>query len=254
MAEHIWDRFLTERDRQVFASAGFGARQGFGKRPAIVVIDVNYNFCGDRPEPILESIKRWHTSCGEEAWDGIKAIARLLAAARAKGLPVVYSTGTRRPDAWDAGSWAWKNSRTTESRPAPKGALNGNDIVADIAPQPSDIVIRKQKPSVFSGTPLRSFLTLLGADSLIVTGTTTSGCVRATVIDAFSENYRVAVVEEGCFDRSQASHAINLCDMHAKYADVVRLEEALAHIDTLPRGLFDLPGGERTPATMLASV
>jgi nicotinamidase-related amidase len=116
--------------------------------------------------------------------------------------------------------------------------------VAEIAPQPRDIVICKQKPSVFFGTPLASFLTLLGADSLIVTGTTTSGCVRATVIDAFSHNYRVSVVEEGCFDRSQASHAINLCDMHAKYADIVKLDEALAFIESLPRGLFDLPKGE----------
>lgn len=257
MAERIWDRFLTERDKLVFARAGFGSRQGFGKRPAIIVVDVNYAFCGDKPEPILESIKRWHASCGEEAWEGVKAIGQLLTAARAKGLPVIYSTGTRRSDSWDAGSWAWKNSRTNESKPASpggQGALNGNDIVADIAPLPSDIVIQKLKPSVFCGTPLRSFLTLLDADSVIITGTTTSGCVRATVIDAFSENYRVSVVEEGCFDRSQASHAINLCDMHAKYADVVQLREAIAYIGTLPEGLFDLPAGERQAAPKLASI
>jgi maleamate amidohydrolase len=253
MAEYIWDKFLTERDKLVFARAGFGARQGFGRRPAIIVVDVNYAFCGDKPEPILESIKRWHTSCGEEAWEGLRAISKLLAVARAKGLPIIYSTGTRRPDAWDAGSWAWKNSRTTERPPAPQGTVNGNEIVAEIAPQPSDIVICKQKPSVFSGTPLRSFLTLLGADSVIVTGTTTSGCVRATVIDAFSENYRVSVVEEGCFDRSQASHAINLCDMHAKYADVVKLDETIAFIGTLPAGLFELPSGERASAPKLRS-
>ena len=99
------------------------------------------------------------------------------------------------------------------------------------------------KPSVFLGTPLLSFLVLLGADSLIVAGTTTSGCVRATVVDAFSNNYRVAIVEEGCFDRSQASHALSLCDMNAKYADVVRLEETLAYIEALPKGLFNLPAG-----------
>ena len=86
-------------------------------------------------------------------------------------------------------------------------------------------------------------LTLLGCDSVIVTGTTTSGCVRATVLDAFSLNYRVALAEEGCFDRSQASHAINLCDMNAKYADVVKTAEALAFLDGLPDGMFDLPKG-----------
>ena len=100
--------------------------------------------------------------------------------------------------------------------------LDGNEIVTPIAPGPKDIVVLKQKPSGFFGTNLASYLTLLGCDSLIVTGTTTSGCVRATVLDAFSLNYRVALAEEGCFDRSQASHAINLCDMNAKYADVVK--------------------------------
>jgi hypothetical protein len=71
MSDPIWAPFLTERDKQVFAASGYGARQGFGKRPAILVIDVNYNFCGDRREPILESIKRWRNSCGAEAWDGV---------------------------------------------------------------------------------------------------------------------------------------------------------------------------------------
>jgi nicotinamidase-related amidase len=90
---------------------------------------------------------------------------------------------------------------------------------------------------------MMSYLTHLKADSLIVTGTTTSGCVRATVTDAFSNNFRVAVVEDACFDRSQASHAVSLCDMHAKYADVVPSTETLPFIEGLPGGLFDLPKG-----------
>ena len=89
----------------------------------------------------------------------------------------------------------------------------------------------KQKPSAFFATPLLSYLIERAIDTLLVTGVSTSGCVRATVIDAFSYNYRVAVVEEGCYDRSQASHAINLCDMNAKYADVVSLEKAIGYID-----------------------
>jgi nicotinamidase-related amidase len=246
MSEPIWNRFLTERDRQVFAAAGYATPQGFGKRPAVMVVDVNYNFCGDRPEPILESIKRWRNSCGEDAWVGIAAIKKLVAAARGKGLPVIYSTGTRRDDDWDRGAWRWKSSRVAE-RPKTASGVDGDEIVAEIAPAPQDIVIRKQKPSVFHGTPLTSFLTLLGADSLIVTGTTTSGCVRATVVDAFSENYRVSIVEEGCFDRSQASHALSLCDMNAKYADIVKLADTLAYIETLPQGLFDLPRGATPP-------
>lgn len=253
MTEPIWNKFLTERDRKVFATGGFGARQGFGKRPAILIVDVSYNFCGDRPEPILESMKRWHNSCGEEAWEGVKTIKRLITAGRAKGLPVIYTTGIRRDDNWDAGGWAWKNVRTRERTTARATDQDGDTIVPDIAPEPRDIVIYKQKPSAFFGTPLASYLTLLGADSLLLAGTTTSGCIRASVLDAFSLNYRVTVVEEGCFDRSQASHAINLCDIHAKYADVIKIEEVLAFIETLPPGMFALPKQDQIDSPRVAS-
>ena len=242
--EPIWNQFLTERDKAVFAASGYGARGGFGKRPALLVIDVNYAFCGDKPEPILESIKRWRNSCGEESWPAVAAIKSLCDKAHDKGVPVIYTTGIRRADNWDNGSWSWKNSRNAERPAVPVTNIDGNQIVDEIAPAPQDIVIHKQKPSGFFGTNLASYLTLLGADSVIVTGTTTSGCIRATVLDAFSMNYRVAIAEEGCFDRSQASHAINLCDMNAKYADVVKTAEVLSFLDTLPEGLFDLPKGE----------
>jgi nicotinamidase-related amidase len=156
---------------------------------------------------------------------------------------VIYTTGVRRHDNWDGGSWLWKNSRGGEDRRVEASNLDGNEIVTPIAPGPRDIVVYKQKPSGFFGSNLASYLTLLGCDSVIVTGTTTSGCVRATVLDAFSLNYRVALAEEGCFDRSQASHAINLCDMNAKYADVTKTAEVLAFLDSLAEGMFDLPPG-----------
>jgi maleamate amidohydrolase len=243
MSEPIWNKFLTDRDKAVFAHAGYGARQGFGKRPALLVIDVNIGFCGDKPEPILESIKRWRNSCGAESWTAVGHIKRLVDKARAKGLPVIYTTGNRRADNWDAGSWSWKNSRSGEDGHRADSNRQANDIVDPIAPGPRDIVVYKQKPSGFFGTNMASYLNLLRCDSVVVTGTTTSGCVRATVLDAFSLNYRVTLAEEGCFDRSEASHAINLCDMNAKYADVVKTDEVLAFFDTLPAGLFELPRG-----------
>lgn len=243
MTERIWDKFMTGRDKAVFAAAGYGARAGFRKRPAILVIDVSYNFCGDRPEPILESIKRWPNSCGEEAWTSVAAIKRLVAVAREKGVPVIYTTGSFRTDHWDMGSWSWKNARSNEWTGRTSTNLDGDSIVPDIAPGPKDVVILKQKPSGFAGTPMQSYLTLLGCDSVIVTGTTTSGCVRATVIDAFSNNFHVVLAEECCFDRSQASHAINLCDMNAKYADVISTDEVIAYLEGLPSKLFDLPKG-----------
>ena len=136
MTERIWDKFLTERDKAVFATGGFGARAGFGKRPALLVIDVNWAFCGKRPEPILESIKRWRTSCGEEAWVALEYIKSLIEAARAKGLPVIYTTGERRPDNWDAGSWRWKSTRGDEASGSVHDDVDGNEIVTMIAPGP----------------------------------------------------------------------------------------------------------------------
>lgn len=249
MTQRIWDPFLTERDKQVFAASGYGVRQGFGKRPALLVIDVNYAFTGERPEPILESIKKWRTSCGEEGWESVKIIKRLIDAAHLKEVPVIYTTGTRRPDNWNSGSWAWKSSRNGEENNIKRETnFDGNTIVADIAPGPKDVVIEKEKPSGFFGTPMLSYLMLLGCDSVIITGTTTSGCVRATVLDAFSSNLRVSVVEDACFDRAQVSHAISLCDMNAKYADVVPSREALSFLNGYPAGQFNLPSGEGMPA------
>lgn len=242
MSGAIWDPFLTPRDREVFRASGYRKRQGYGKRPALLIIDVTYDFCGDRPLPILESIAEWKNSCGEDAWRSIASIKELISHARLKGLPIIYTKGGRRPDGWDSGSWRWKFERGAGATAA-KPPVSPDTIVPEIAPEPQDIVVEKRKPSAFHGTPLASFLVLLQADSLIVAGGTTSGCVRASVVDAFSDNYRVALVEECCFDRSEASHAMSLCDIDAKYADVVKLQDAVAFVDGLPEGLFELPRG-----------
>ncbi len=232
----IWDDILTKRDEQVFAKSGYGRRAGFGQRPAVLVIDMNYNFVGDRPEPILRSIERFRNSCGEEGWEGVYRIRELLEAARGKRLPIFYTTAQERGTPVAFGRWHGKNSRGAEDMR--EEWVKANEIVADIAPQDEDIVVRKQKPSAFFGTPLISMLTELHADTVLVTGCTTSGCVRASVIDAFSYNLRVAVVEECVFDRGQASHKVNLFDMNAKYADVVSLKEAVDYIAGLPATLY----------------
>jgi nicotinamidase-related amidase len=231
-----WDEVLTERDKQVFAAAGYGKRQGFGRKPALIVVDVNYNFVGDVPEPILESIKKYRNSCGEEGWQGVYQIRTLLDAAREKSVPIFYSTAPSHRSALTSGRWHGKNSRGSEDFHS--HAQDGNAIVREIAPHEGDIVILKDKPSAFFGTPLMSYLHELQVDTLLVAGTTTSGCVRATVVDAFSYNFKVAVVEECVFDRGQTSHKVNLFDMQAKYADVVTLEAALNYLDALPGDLY----------------
>jgi nicotinamidase-related amidase len=153
-------------------------------------------------------------------------------------MPVIYSTGMDiRPDGFERGRWKDKNSRGSEDWTTHR--TDGNTIIAPIAPRAEDLVVRKDKPSAFFGTLLSSFLIDLQADSVLVCGTTTSGCVRATVVDAFSYNFRVSIVEDCTFDRGQASHAVNLFDMSQKYADVVSLAETREYLQGLPDGLFN---------------
>lgn len=233
----IWDDILTKRDQEVFAKSGYGKRAGLGQRPAVLVIDVNYNFVGDKPEPILKSIERFRNSCGEEGWQGVYSIRQLLEDARKKHLPTFYTTGhDDRTNAVSFGRWQAKSSRSGEDM-TEKWA-KGNDIVKEIEPLDGEVIVRKQKPSAFFGTALMSMLNEVHADTVLVTGTTTSGCVRASVIDAFSYNFRIAVVEECVFDRGQASHKVNLFDMNAKYADVISLREAQEYIRSLPDTLY----------------
>ncbi|OVZ63919.1 hypothetical protein CDO46_09775 [Pigmentiphaga sp. NML030171] len=222
--------YLTPRDREIIELSGYGARMGFGACPALVIVDATYGFCGDRREPITDSVRRWPNSCGEASWDAIDRIRELLAAFRAQQRPVIYTRGAYRDDKWDMGSWLWKHARSRpQEAPVSQSDRHHDEIVEEIAPQPSDLVIGKQKPSAFFSTPLQSYLTLLGADSLVVAGGSTSGCVRATVVDGFSANYRIAVAADACFDRLQSSHAMSLLDMHAKYADVLDTADILGH-------------------------
>lgn len=217
-----WDRFLTARDKEHLAH-GFADREpyGLGDRPVVIVVDAYYASVGDERRPLLESIERWPLSCGLEGWAAIDRIAELLTAARAAGLPVVYLRDLPFPDAW-----------APPGRTAMPDAHRGNEIVAEIAPLPGDLVVEKAAPSGFAGTPLQYHLNHLRADSLIVCGESTSGCVRATVVDAATNRYRVSVVEECCYDRTEAAHWINLFDMAMKYADVVPLGEIMETLRT----------------------
>lgn len=230
-----WDDYLGTDGEAVYANSGFGGRLGFGRRPAILVVDVNYAFCGDRSLPVAEAVEEWPYSCGEAAWDAIPRIAELLDSARTRSLPIIYTTSNPpRADGFDRGLWRDKCLRDT----AGMTRSNSHEIVREIGPAETDIVLTKGKPSAFFGTELLSHLTFLGVDSLIVCGTTTSGCVRATVTDGFSYNYRVAVVEECTFDRVPTSHWINLFEMDQKYADVVRLSAVTEFFARLPESLF----------------
>lgn len=227
----IWDSILPEEDRAVFDAAGYGQRAGAGDRPALLIVDVTYDFVGDRPEPILDSIRRFPNSCGEDGWRGMARIRTLLDACRTAGVPVFYTKALDGPSATVRGSWAWKNARDLDT--SPDRSQIGNEIPDLVAPRPGETVVQKPKPSAFFASPLASYLTALSIDTVILTGTTTSGCVRATVVDAFSLNYRVIVAEDAVFDRGRLAHLASLFDMQAKYADVQPVYEIIAYVGGL---------------------
>ena len=171
-------------------------------------------------------VKEHQKSCGLYAHNAIKPIQELIALARAQRLPVIYTTSETRDEVNPAGVYATKHKF--------RGEKEAFKIRDDFKPEPGDIVVYKQRASAFFGTALVANLTRLGVDSLIVCGESTSGCVRASVVDAYSYGYHVVVGEECCFDRSHLSHKVNLFDMHHKDADVMHLEEVKSHFQKNP--------------------
>lgn len=209
---------LTEADTRVVEGSGFGADQGLGVRPALLVIDATLKFMGTPGLSLHQSIEQWPLSCGPYAWSAVPGISRTLALFRERGFPVFYTIGEDRADALSQGRWHGKNARIVQTT---EEEAKVNQIVSELAPAAGDVVIRKIKPSAFFGTPLASYLNELKIDSLVVTGCTTSGCVRATVVDAFSLNYRVVIPSDAVFDRFELSHEVSLFDLSLKYADVL---------------------------------
>jgi nicotinamidase-related amidase len=226
-----WEEFLTERDMEHLKSWGKKEDWGFGDRPALLVVDDYYSVLGTEREPILESIKKWPMSCGMEGWEAIDKTVELIAGAREADVPVIYLHGI---EGKPLGHWAGritsqKRERRNLDHLPPEIRSKANEIVAEIAPQPGDLVIEKAAASGFHGTPLLFQLNYLDVDTVITCGETTSGCVRASVVDGATYRFNMGVVADCCFDRTEASHWINLFDMHQKYADVITLDLALEY-------------------------
>jgi nicotinamidase-related amidase len=221
-----WDGIISEEEQRAYEAAGFGGPSGVGSHPCLLIIDVQYRTVGSSPRPFWEAIEEYRTSCGDVAWNAVQKIVPLLEAFREKGLPVIYPYVAPKKS-YDAGRLAEKVPTIMD---IPE---KGYEFVNEVAPVEGDILIPKRHPSAFFATPLLSYLIDLRVDTLFVTGCTTSGCVRGTVVDAFSYNLRVVVPHECVYDRSSVSHAVNLFDMASKYADVIPIEEATKKIREL---------------------
>lgn len=225
-----WEAFLTERDKKHLAVWGKKHSDPMGAKPVLLVIDVYYSSVGHEPKDILESIQDWPMSCGRDGWEAIAKMKVLIEAARANDVPVVYVRGL--PDfPSDPLRVAERGSRAG-NRPSdlsPQIKALGNEIVKDVAPLPGELVIGKTGPSAFAGTPLLHYLQLRGIDTVIACGESTSGCVRASVVDAATNRFRVGVVRECCYDRTEASHWMSLFDMHQKYAEVMDVQAAMQY-------------------------
>lgn len=232
MSTRVWDKFLTDQDRRVFELAGYGKEIGFGSRPALFIIDVQYNFCGDEPDLGLEEgLRKYRTFCGKVGWEAVPHIERLMHIARKRSIPIFYTQSERRPDMIDSGIQVEKSYRGREGTSTE--GTHATQTVSPLKPRPQDFLIGKRKPSAFFGTIFMSHLNYLGIDTLIMTGCTTSGCLRATTVDAYSFNFKTIIPEEAVFDRFEASHAMNLFDLNSKYADVIGVDAVANYMDEI---------------------
>jgi maleamate amidohydrolase len=203
---------LTENYR-----GAFDGSLGFGKTPALILVDFVEAYF-NKDSPLYADVD-----------DALSSALRIREAARAAGIPVIYSNVVYQEGGADGGVFYRKV-------PVLEVFVAGNPLgawPAGLEPADDELIISKQYPSAFFGTSLAEALTADGIDTLIITGLTTSGCIRATCVDAMSHGFAPIVVADACGDRHEAPHEANLFDMNAKYADVVDEAAAVAHLNEM---------------------
>jgi nicotinamidase-related amidase len=225
----LWDRYLGPEDAAVVARARFGRRMGFGERPAVLVIDAQRYMVGAEGDDA-----RWPSSCGAVGRQAVRAIAEVVRSAQDAEVPCFFTRFEVARDGSDMGVYRRKRDLLDSEHWCLEGSV-GAELVPELRPAAGDIVFVKKKPSGFHGTPLLGYLVERGIDTVIVTGGSTSNCIRATVFDASSYNFRTIVAQEAVFDRIPVSHAISLFDMDRQFADVAGVAEVVAYLRALPR-------------------
>ena len=220
--DHCWKDIVDDEILEIYEP--YRREVHVGRNPAVLAIDLYNKAYQGGSRPLREVNRRYPGSCGENAWKAIEPTQALLTAARKAGLPVIYTTRHADTD----------GVRSTHRRMG-KEAEELYHIKDELTPLPGELVIYKERASGFFGTPLIAHLRKIGADSLIILGESTSGCVRASTVDAYSYGFHSVVVEECTYDRSMLSHKVNLFDLHHKYADVMHLDEVIEHLEGLER-------------------
>jgi maleamate amidohydrolase len=208
---------MDDSTQRLYAERGLGRRQGAGRRPALVVVDLNRGFT-DPASPL---------HCDTDG--AVEATARLLEAARESGCPVAFTTLVY-DEAGQKVAKAFIDKVPSLLTLAPGSPWP--EIDERIAPRPGEPVLQKLFASAFFGTPLAPMLAAAHCDTVIVTGASTSGCVRATAVDAMQHGYRVVVPREAVADRAPGPHEANLFDIDAKYGDVISTDDTLELLRT----------------------
>ena len=218
-----------EQTRQIYQRAGFTGGVGFGRHPAVLVVDFQVGFTDPERSPLA-------SDCSRE----VENTARVVAEAHRRGVPVVFTAIAYEPNLRDAGLWIKK-------APSLQVLRLGSDLAAldpRLPAGPQDTLVIKKYASAFFGTSLAATLTAAGVDTVLVAGATTSGCVRASVVDALQYGFRPIVLSDAVADRAEGPHQANLFDMGSKYADLASTEDALAYLRELPPDVEEEAGGQ----------
>jgi len=216
-----WTDFIDAPTRALLASRKIAPFAG--RRLAVVAVDLYDLVYDGGPKPVAELIESHPASCGEYAWRALPPTIELFACARTNGVPVIHVTYDTRLE-----TDAQTVHPTNRKKRQPDLALYR--IKEELTPLPGELVIYKKRASAFFGTPLMAFLNELRIDALIVVGESTSGCVRSSVVEAWSYGYPVAVVAQCVFDRCELIQQASLFDLHLKYAEVMDLPAACGHL------------------------
>jgi maleamate amidohydrolase len=212
-----WMKLIPQADLATYRAGGFFRDVKPGERTALIVVDVTLGFWGSPGLTLAQAIAEFPTACGPVSWETMPRIARLVTLFRDRKLPIVFTSNDVVANAY--------TGKATKGERGAKPDPRFNDFPAEIAPREGEWVLAKTKASGFFQSPLAAYLVRERIDTVVVCGVSTSGCVRATAVDAFSHGFATFVVDDCCFDRSWFAHCANLFDLQAKYASVVSLHE-----------------------------